>query len=115
MSRVGGSAPLEVAIKSKAYSSAAGRTREALGELAFALEIGKVGAIVGPSGCGKTTLLRIIAGLDARFEGFVALPKPVRLAVVFQDGPVGIVFADGGIDLEPGRKLHKKFDIFSLI
>jgi NitT/TauT family transport system ATP-binding protein len=74
MSRVGGSAPLEVAIKSKAYSSAAGRTREALGELAFALEIGKVGAIVGPSGCGKTTLLRIIAGLDARFEGFVALP-----------------------------------------
>ena len=85
MSRVGGSAPLEVAIKSKAYSSAAGRTREALGELAFALEIGKVGAIVGPSGCGKTTLLRIIAGLDARFEGFVALPKPVRLAVVFQE------------------------------
>ena len=85
MSRVGGSTPLEVAIKSKAYSSAAGRTREALGELAFALEIGKVGAIVGPSGCGKTTLLRIIAGLDARFEGFVALPKPVRLAVVFQE------------------------------
>jgi ABC-type nitrate/sulfonate/bicarbonate transport system ATPase subunit len=85
MSRVGGSAPLEVAIKSKTYSSAAGRTREALGELAFALEIGKVGAIVGPSGCGKTTLLRIIAGLDARFEGFVALPKPVRLAVVFQE------------------------------
>jgi ABC-type nitrate/sulfonate/bicarbonate transport system ATPase subunit len=85
MSRVGGSTPLEVAIKSKAYSSAAGRTREALGELSFALERGKVGAIVGPSGCGKTTLLRIIAGLDARFEGFVALPKPVRLAVVFQE------------------------------
>jgi NitT/TauT family transport system ATP-binding protein len=85
ISRVGGRAQLEVAIRTKAYLSAAGSTREALSGVAFALEEGKVGAIVGPSGCGKTTLLRIIAGLDARFEGSVALPKPVRLAVVFQE------------------------------
>ena len=85
ISRVGGRAQLEVAIKSKAYSSASGRTREALSGVAFALDEGKVGAIVGPSGCGKTTLLRIVAGLDPRFEGFVARPEPVRLAVVFQE------------------------------
>jgi len=68
-----------------AYSSASGRTREALTEVAFALDKGKVGAIVGPSGCGKTTLLRIVAGLDSRFVGFVARPEPVHLAVVFQE------------------------------
>src|SRR5271170_4152499 len=68
-----------------AYSSASGRNREALGEVAFALEKGKVGAIVGPSGCGKTTLLRIVAGLDEHFDGSVSRPRSARLAIVFQE------------------------------
>ena len=85
MSPVGGSARLEVAVKAKAYRSPSGRTREALGAVAFALDRGKVGAIVGPSGCGKTTLLRIVAGLDESFEGSVARPGIGRIAVVFQE------------------------------
>jgi ABC-type nitrate/sulfonate/bicarbonate transport system ATPase subunit len=41
--------------------------------------------LVGPSGCGKTTLLRIIAGLDADYEGEVHLPDHGRLGMVFQE------------------------------
>lgn len=75
---------LEVAIEGKAYRGASGERHDALGPIAFSLEPGKVGAIVGPSGCGKTTLLRVIAGLDARFEGHIGRP-PGRLAMVFQE------------------------------
>ena len=76
---------LEVSIRSKAYIGANGLSREALREVAFSLDKGRVGSIVGPSGCGKTTLLRIVAGLDRRFEGTVTLPDSGRLAVVFQE------------------------------
>jgi sulfonate transport system ATP-binding protein len=76
---------LEVSIRSKAYVAASGLPRQALREVAFILEKGRVGAIIGPSGCGKTTLLRIVAGLDRRFDGAVALPDSGRLAVVFQE------------------------------
>ena len=85
MSPAGGRAPLEVSIKAKAYLSASGKTLETLREIAFALDKGKVGAIVGPSGCGKTTLLRIVCGLDTRFEGVIVRPDSGRLAVVFQE------------------------------
>jgi NitT/TauT family transport system ATP-binding protein len=40
---------------------------------------------IRPSGCGKTTLLRIIAGLDADYEGEVHLPDHGRLGMVFQE------------------------------
>jgi NitT/TauT family transport system ATP-binding protein len=53
--------------------------------LSFSLGKGEVGALVGPSGCGKTTLLRIIAGLDADYEGEVRLPDHGRLGMVFQE------------------------------
>lgn len=85
MSLVGDPARLEVSIRSKVYVGAAGQSREALQEIAFVVERGRVGAIVGPSGCGKTTLLRIVAGLDRSFEGSVILPRSGRLAVVFQE------------------------------
>ncbi|AOA57874.1 ABC transporter ATP-binding protein [Acinetobacter larvae] len=48
-------------------------------------------AIVGSSGCGKSTLLRLLAGLDADFEGEIIIDgKPIQgiakdRAVVFQE------------------------------
>jgi NitT/TauT family transport system ATP-binding protein len=76
---------LEVAIKQKAYSAATGGTLRVIDGLTFSLGKGEVGALVGPSGCGKTTLLRIIAGLDADYEGEVRLPDHGRLGMVFQE------------------------------
>jgi NitT/TauT family transport system ATP-binding protein len=76
---------LEVAIKQKAYSAATGGTLRVIDGLTFSLGKGEVGALVGPSGCGKTTLLRIIAGLDADYEGEVHLPDHGRLGMVFQE------------------------------
>src|SRR5271165_7687100 len=81
----GGPPPLEVSIGSKAFIGASGQRHEALGEIAFVLRKGEVGAILGPSGCGKTTLLRIVAGLEARFEGAALRRDSDRLAVVFQE------------------------------
>jgi NitT/TauT family transport system ATP-binding protein len=76
---------LEVAIRQKAYSAATGGTLRVIDGLSFSLGRGEVGALVGPSGCGKTTLLRIIAGLDADYEGEVHLPDHGRLGMVFQE------------------------------
>jgi NitT/TauT family transport system ATP-binding protein len=41
--------------------------------VAFDVAQGEVFGIVGPSGCGKSTLLRIMAGLLAADDGYVAL------------------------------------------
>jgi ABC-type nitrate/sulfonate/bicarbonate transport system ATPase subunit len=76
---------LDVSIKQKSYRSASGGQLQVLGELAFSLAYGEVGALVGPSGCGKTTLLRIIAGLDRDYEGRVTLPAHGTLGMVFQE------------------------------
>ena len=52
---------------------------------------GEIVALVGPSGCGKSTLLRLVAGLDTRYKGEVAVgatavcgPSPV-VGLVFQE------------------------------
>jgi molybdate transport system ATP-binding protein len=63
------------------------------------IQLDGVAAIFGPSGSGKTTLLRIIAGLESRARGRVALdgnvwqdegkwvkPHMRRVGFVFQDG-----------------------------
>ncbi|WP_395697997.1 ABC transporter ATP-binding protein [Methylocella sp.] len=80
---------LEVAVRRKMVRAASGEVRPALGEVAFRLEDGEVGAVVGPSGCGKTTLLRIVSGLEADFEGEVRLPEPrgigQKIGMVFQE------------------------------
>jgi NitT/TauT family transport system ATP-binding protein len=68
----------------KLFSNASGQTVEVISNLAFRLEPGQIGALIGPSGCGKTTLMRIIAGLDDRYEGAVQRP-PGRLGMAFQE------------------------------
>jgi len=46
-------------------------TREVLHGVDFDLRAGSVTGLLGPSGCGKTTLIRAIAGLQARVTGEV--------------------------------------------
>lgn len=46
---------------------------EALHDVSFSIEKGKVCVIVGPSGAGKTTLLNILGGMDTLSEGIVRL------------------------------------------
>lgn len=85
MSRAGVHKTLDVSINRKAYRAASGDSLDVLNGVVFRLEPGEVGAIVGPSGCGKTTMLRVIAGLDADFEGFVTRPARGKLGFVFQE------------------------------
>ncbi|MFC0406880.1 ABC transporter ATP-binding protein [Roseomonas elaeocarpi] len=70
-----------------------------LRDIGFALQPGRVLALLGPSGCGKTTLLRLVAGLlrptggalliDGRVvaeaEGAFVPPEGRGLGMVFQD------------------------------
>ncbi|WP_298976702.1 ABC transporter ATP-binding protein [uncultured Roseobacter sp.] len=65
-------------IKSKSFNGT-----PVLGRVAFEIAPGETLALVGPSGIGKSTLLRILAGIDADFEGSVE--RPDALAFVFQE------------------------------
>jgi NitT/TauT family transport system ATP-binding protein len=80
----GVSAPLDVLITRKVYVAASGEQFDVLRDISFKLRSGEVAVFVGPSGCGKTTILRLIAGLDADFEGAIARP-PGTLGMVFQE------------------------------
>jgi NitT/TauT family transport system ATP-binding protein len=62
-------------------SKAHGRT-QVLGPMRIEVAPGEVLGISGPSGIGKSTLLRIVAGLDTRFDG--RLDAPAERAMVFQ-------------------------------
>ncbi|MGO9238815.1 MAG: ABC transporter ATP-binding protein [Methylocella sp.] len=76
---------LDVSIARKALRTASGQTRSILHDVDFSLRQGEVCALLGPSGCGKTTLLRIVAGLDADFEGRLVLPSEHKIGMVFQE------------------------------
>ena len=76
---------LDVSIARKALRTASGQTRSILHDVDFSLRQGEVCALLGPSGCGKTTLLRIVAGLDADFEGRLVLPGEHKIGMVFQE------------------------------
>ena len=76
---------LDVSIARKALRTASGQTRSILHDVGFSLRRGEVCALLGPSGCGKTTLLRIVSGLDADFEGRLVLPREHKIGMVFQE------------------------------
>ena len=69
---------IEADIRSKSFG-----TSRVLGHVRFTVRPGETVAILGPSGIGKSTLLRIVAGIDPRFEGRVA--RPDRMAIVLQE------------------------------
>ena len=73
-------------------SKSFGRTR-ILRDVSLAVQDGEFLSLLGPSGCGKSTLLRIIAGLETRDAGSIAIggrtvdalrPKARDVAMVFQ-------------------------------
>jgi ABC-type nitrate/sulfonate/bicarbonate transport system ATPase subunit len=81
----GDAALLELCIDSKTYLSADGTPVEVVRGLKLRLETGTFGALIGPSGCGKTTILKIAAGIDPDFRGYIRTPGAGRLGIVFQE------------------------------
>ncbi|MFT4267238.1 MAG: ABC transporter ATP-binding protein [Xenophilus sp.] len=82
---------LEIRNISKSYE-VAGRPRlDVLRHVGLTVEPGSFVSIVGPSGCGKSTLLRLIAGLDADYQGDILLHgeriagTSLSRGIVFQD------------------------------
>ncbi len=63
----------------------------ALEDISFDVRQGEFVSVIGQSGCGKSTLLRLIAGLDAAYEGridFEGAPiagPSLRRGIVFQE------------------------------
>lgn len=58
---------------------------EALKDITFNIDEGRIVSVVGPSGCGKTTLLNIISGIEDNYEGEISFTDGNR-------GRVGYMF-----------------------
>lgn len=69
---------ISVDVRRKAFG-----TSEVLRDVRFEMQDGQTVALLGASGIGKSTLLRLIAGIDAAFEG--AIVRPQAIAMVFQE------------------------------
>jgi taurine transport system ATP-binding protein len=74
------------------YELPDGGSVEALKDVTFDLDSGRILTLLGPSGCGKTTLLNIIAGFLSPTSGSIALDgQPITgpgqdRGMVFQQG-----------------------------
>lgn len=74
------------------YTTADGRTVEALAALDLDVHTGEFVSVIGPSGCGKSTFLHIVGGMRQATGGSVTVagnpvtgPMPDKIAFVFQD------------------------------
>jgi len=69
---------IKVEVKTKSFGDTV-----VLQDVRFDVAGGETVAVTGPSGVGKSTLLGLIAGTDAEFEGNIQVPD--RRAIVFQE------------------------------
>ena len=71
---------------------------QALHQISFTLEPGKIGCMLGPSGCGKTTVLRTIAGFETAASGSIFIDQREVSCERFSLPPerrnIGMVFQD---------------------
>ena len=65
---------------------------EAVSNISFTAEEGKITALLGPSGSGKSTVLRMIAGLEDPDEGRITLEGEDVTHTSVQDRRIGMVF-----------------------
>jgi ABC-type nitrate/sulfonate/bicarbonate transport system ATPase subunit len=79
-----GDAVLDVRIRSKAFPASRGTTRQVLRDIAFSAAAGEILVLLGPSGVGKSTIIRIVVGLDAAFDGSLRRPAG-NIGVMFQE------------------------------
>jgi len=66
--------------------------KKILNECSLEIKDGETMVVIGPTGCGKTTLLRIVAGLELRYQGNVFFGETNVNQLPAKDRGVGIVF-----------------------
>jgi sulfate/thiosulfate transport system ATP-binding protein len=65
---------------------------QAVSDVSFAAQEGKITALLGPSGSGKSTVLRMIAGLEDPTDGHIYIGEADQTHVTVQERRVGFVF-----------------------
>lgn len=85
---------LKVSSVGMIYDIPGGESVEALKDVSFELEAGRLLTLLGPSGCGKTTLLNILAGFLAPSSGEVLLEGD---RITKPGGDRGMVFQQGAL------------------
>ena len=64
----------------------------ALDQVDLTVPDGRTMAVLGPSGCGKSTLLRVVAGLEADYDGELRYDDQDMMDVPPRDRYIGMVF-----------------------
>lgn len=75
---------LKVKNLSKKYHTKSGEIK-ALDNISFEVEKEEFLCIVGSSGCGKSTLLNILAGLEAKTDGYIIKKEGLKIGYMLQE------------------------------
>ena len=110
---------LQIRHVSKNYAQPGGNL-EVLADIELDVAAGEFVSVVGASGCGKSTLLRLIAGLDAEFDGTIRLDgqtvagTSLARGIVFQEHRlfpwlnveqnIGVALRNSGLDAAQKRR-----------